>query len=295
MAFQSPALVRWFYTYNNPKDKPLDWIPNELIKWHVCQFETGASGTDHIQGVVHFVKRKRLTALVKEYPGVHWETQRGSNDQAKAYCTKEDTRRPDTQPFIYGEPESASLSQIIIEMAKKRQYADISVEYPDQYLRHYQAIKGTADLTTTKPPNLKWVRGKDTPPNLWIYGPPHSGKSHYAQHHWSLETTYEKPRGKWWPGYHGQSTVFFDDILLTEHLLLSDLKTWSDVRAFYVEDKGTGTWIRPERIIVTSNHSIWQYMDKHHGDQLEAIRSRFHEIEWNPSMQCTCTNCKVTD
>lgn len=59
-------------------------------KW-AFQEETGESGTKHIQGVIVCKKKCRDTEF-KLPNTIHWETMRGTWEQAAAYCTKDDTR-----------------------------------------------------------------------------------------------------------------------------------------------------------------------------------------------------------
>jgi len=54
-------------------------------------------------------KPHKLTGVMKllnlddNRDAVHWEVRRGSEQQAVNYCTKEETRRPATQPTNLGE------------------------------------------------------------------------------------------------------------------------------------------------------------------------------------------------
>lgn len=278
MATQSSAVIRWFYTYNNPPAtlKP-DWIPEELVSWHVYQYEKAPStGTIHLQGFVDFKSRKRFTALLKDYPGVHWEPRRGSNDQVLAYCTKSATSVEGTEPYVYGGPSSNDIPAEIVRMAKKREYNEISDLYPDRMLRHGNIIKQLADMTEEPPEALTY--GEDDPvPNFWVWGPTRSGKTHWAKYHHGEPYYRYDPDTKWWPNYKGEPTVIVDDLSESNAGLLNKLKAWGDRDPFYIEDKGTGRKIRPKRIIITSNVPIDAFpWAKEHREAIEARYTVIH-------------------
>lgn len=283
---QSPALIKWSYTWNNyPEGTPLDWIANEDVTWHICGYEVGDSGTPHIQGFVHFVKRTRLTALKKKYPGtIHWEAQRGNDTDCSDYVhkigkhsDKAHTKVPGTEVFEIGGP-GKNVPAEIISMAKKREFNEISEEYPTHFLRHGNFIKQIADLTQAKPTNL------DALDNYWVYGDSGVGKSYYCRNHWGADNTYTLSAGqKWWPNYRGEATIHIEDLDESHSGLLASLKQWGDHYPFYIEDKGTGRSIRPTRIVISSNISIedmkWSRPHK------DAINRRYKTILFLESMR----------
>ena len=68
------------------------------------------TGSLHLQGYVEFRKTMRLGGL-KKLPymsKVHWEKRKGTREEAKAYCEKEDTRNPDAPlQFEFGNFDAA--------------------------------------------------------------------------------------------------------------------------------------------------------------------------------------------
>ena len=96
--------MRWTFTINNPGpgDAP-GWEP-ATMDYMVYQFERGnETGTEHIQGYVRFKNRRKFSVVQQWLPhGAHIEKARGSEQQNKDYCTKEDTRVAETVPREFG-------------------------------------------------------------------------------------------------------------------------------------------------------------------------------------------------
>lgn len=89
-----PQSQRWVLTLNNftpdERDALVALIQSDVVKYGVLGYETGESGTPHIQGFIIFTSRKRLTS-VKSLAGdrCHLEVARGTSDQAANYCKKD--------------------------------------------------------------------------------------------------------------------------------------------------------------------------------------------------------------
>lgn len=86
--------LHWCFTINNYDEAELDALRKSLsdgkeTKYALFGKEKGDEGTEHLQGYVSFVKRKRLRA-VKALVGQrsHVEVARGNERQNTAYCKK---------------------------------------------------------------------------------------------------------------------------------------------------------------------------------------------------------------
>lgn len=78
------------FTWNNPDTTELPEL--DAARYVVWQLERGESGTPHIQGYVEFTKPVKLGGMKKWLPKAHFEERRGTREQARDYCMKEDTR-----------------------------------------------------------------------------------------------------------------------------------------------------------------------------------------------------------
>lgn len=136
-------------------------------------------------------------------------------------------------------------------------------------LKDYQKLKKSIELfklNTLAPSNLGSLQ------NLWIHGDPGVGKSSGVRD--IFPNYFDKPVNKWWDGYKCQPTVILDDFETTHDGLSHHLKRWADHYPFIAETKGGTCLLRPERIVVTSNHhpgNIWYEKPS----TLAAIERRF--------------------
>jgi len=91
----------WCFTLNNYQ--PHHELDIQLLK-HDCSVsyliygrEVGEAGNPHLQGFIHFKKRRSFGVVRLLLPlGCHLEAARGSPYQAAAYCAKDDP-----QPFEF--------------------------------------------------------------------------------------------------------------------------------------------------------------------------------------------------
>lgn len=113
--------------------------------------------------------------------------------------------------------------------------------------------------------------------NIWVYGATRVGKSYWARHSADGLAVYPKEKTKWWCGYKGEPVVVIDDVQ-PEHadFLAGALKIWADTYPFMAENKGGGSLIRPQRIIVTSNYRLDEVFFRP-GDR-EPLHARFLEL-----------------
>jgi hypothetical protein len=112
----SPRSAGFLVTVNN-------YTPDEVTKFNgllgrvnnrtrvtfiTYQFEVGENGTPHIQAYIQLSLQMQagtfadwLESKLGRRP--HVESQRGSSEQCVDYCSKEDTRAPNTVPVVLGE------------------------------------------------------------------------------------------------------------------------------------------------------------------------------------------------
>ena len=176
----------WMFTINNPDIivKPTDLLKD--IKYCIYQEEKGENGTTHYQGYVELTKSCRLSALKKQIPKAHWETRKGTREQAITYCSKEETRT--AGPWEIGDRNIKQGTRTDLIEIKKRLEKGESLAIIDnddecsetiaRYLKYFQWKQ--ANLTLKK--TWKTI--------VYVYhGEPGTGKS--------LKAEKENPEAYW--------------------------------------------------------------------------------------------------
>jgi len=111
----------------------------------------------------------------------------------------------------------------------------------------------------------------------WYWGETGSGKTYAAIH--EFPDAYRKiANNKWWDGYQNEDFVIIDDLDKAHNYMGYHLKIWGDRYAFAVETKGGYRYIRPKKIVVTSNYPpehIWE-----DSTTLGPIRRRFKVVHF---------------
>jgi hypothetical protein len=133
------AARNWMFTINNPDDTddPNAWG----VKYVVWQLEEGESGTPHYQGYVELEKVSRLAAMKKLSLKAHWEKRMGTQDQAVAYCTKEDTRVEG--PWEKGEKKQQGCRsdlEAATATAAERGLTAAMKEHPTEFAKYHKGL-----------------------------------------------------------------------------------------------------------------------------------------------------------
>jgi len=91
-----------FATHGSLETQDIEDILRPISTYYVFQQEvTPDTGRVHLQGYVVLLRKTRLTTLYRKF-AAHFEIRRGTHQQALDYCTKDETRRPNTVPITYG-------------------------------------------------------------------------------------------------------------------------------------------------------------------------------------------------
>lgn len=141
---QQVMAKNYCFTLNNPRG---DIQLHDSVGYMVYQHEIGENGTLHYQGYLEFKDRTRITGIKKlgyPYDAMHLEVRKGTQAQAIAYCTKEDTRVAGTQPIHAGTPtqigKARSYSAMVAAIAR-----DEDVTHDDTHLEEYIKHKRSVD------------------------------------------------------------------------------------------------------------------------------------------------------
>lgn len=262
----TPRSRGWCWTINNPDGWDTANLEDLVSKaQYVCYGrETGdREQTYHWQGYCYFRERKSFAQVKEILPRAHLEAQKGSCEQAIAYCEKDgDFREFGKRPT--GPKGQKDKHKAVLELARAGKFKEIEDNYAAIYLRYYSKL-----LSLRKPERPIIL---DTLVNEWWYGKTGTGKSRelwerYPEH-------YQKSLNKWWDGYAYEEIVAIEEWSPKNECTSSQLKIWADRYPFCAEIKGgTLQKVRPKKIIILSNYTIDECFVN--SQDLEPIKRRF--------------------
>lgn len=242
----------WCFTFFGERE----WEVNEDIRYVVWQTEEcPETKRRHQQGYVQFHKQCRLKTAVERLGGngIHVEAARGTAEQCRKYCTKEETRI--AGPFEKGIMcRGAGVRTDLATMAAKIVEGDV-IEVQD-YLRWGNKID--LAIYRTIPP-----RNPNNPVEVHvIWGDAGLGKTReiYEKYWGDLYIADLAP--KWWNGYKGEGTVLLDEF---------DIKKWDrsyllrvlDRYPMLIEVKNDSCNLAATRFYLTMNRRQYEEFKEH--------------------------------
>lgn len=276
-----PQSAAWVFTWNNPSLTPDEFQEHVRPLCTFLIFQEEYVSVRHYQGYVEFSSRKRLETVRSQFPhGIHFEPRRGTQDQAIAYASKEESRV--SGPFRLGEPSQAHKGQgtrtdlhAAIATLKEGGLKRVRQDHPDAWVKFHRGLQSLANLDLPERAN---------PPEVHLlFGPPGCGKT---------RAFYDLPSpdkgvvpctdGFWFDGYEGQSWVLLDDFDgRASKWTLQNLLRVIDRYPIHVPVKGGFTAWAPEVIYVTTNiHPLEWYTWQQREQQQGALIRRFTHLHW---------------
>lgn len=236
----------YVFTVNNPTEEEVNDLQCITCRYIVYQHERGEGGTVHIQGYVVFDNAVGFaTAKRRIGARAHVEVRRGSHVQAKAYCTKDETRIPGSMIYERGDEPAqgvrSDLEEVRTMLDDGASLLEIAETNFGTFLRYNRGLQLYRLLRTNQ---RSWKTRV-----IILYGEPGTGKSRMAQ--LLHPGAYWKPHGMWWDGYEHHSEVVIDEFYgwLPYNLILNLL----DRYPLNVEVKGGTVSFVARTVILTSN------------------------------------------
>jgi len=288
----------WLFTINFPSSEEAFFLLEEnyppQVTFCVWQYEVGESGNFHIQGYMELNNGVKMQTLknYEFFEAAHFEPRFGTQEQAIAYCSKEESRFVDdggveggTGPFFFGQRKQQGRRSDLIEIRDKikdqQPMATIANEHFGSFVRYSRGIKEFQVLCSNQG---VWSGGIDErfKKNLVFYiGPPGTGKSHRAMHD-NLQvgdTYYMKSKGTWWDGYSEQKVIIFDD-WYGSHYPFTELLRITDQYPCILQTKGGHVNLseKTKTFVFTSNQHPKDWYDS----------EKTHSGEWDPAKNPWC-------
>jgi len=246
------------FTINNYTDDVLDSILDVDCKYIIVGKEKGESGTPHLQGFVSFKNARSLNALKKINAQAHWEIARGTAQQNRDYCSKDgDFQELGVIPMdqkAKGESEKERWAHIV-QLCESGDWDTLKSEYPMEYATK---LKNFEHVNKKRKRDISTLEGDM--PHQWFVGETGCGKSRRARDE-NPGAYIKDPNSIWWDGYNGEEVVIIDDFDKYQVKQGGDMKRWLDRYPFQAQFKGGQEFIRPKKVIVTSQYTpseIWE-------------------------------------
>lgn len=242
----------WCFT-NHKMDTKWD---EKTMKYLVYQKEEGKDTKRmHHQGYVVFDTKRTLSGAQKLLSDekIHMEPRRGSHEQAKRYCTKQETRIEG--PWEFGKEDTqgarTDIKEFVQDIKKGMTEWDVAETHTESWAKYpklYDRVR-----------NLMMKNKKREKPHVTVFwGEPGTGKTRKAVEMASKMGPYFILEGemKWWDGYEGEETIIIDDLQKSDmkrSLIVSLLDRYKARR----EIKGGHTYVCPKTIFITCNKTDW--------------------------------------
>ncbi|QIK03930.1 replication-associated protein [Northern red-backed vole stool-associated circular virus 16] len=222
------------------------------IKYAVGQVEVGKeTARQHFQFYVQLCRSQRLSWLKTNISNeAHWEPARGTPQQNKDYCTKEDTRL--AGPWEYGVMGKAGKTSGLDEATELIRQGvpahEVAEFFPVVWVKHG---RGLMDLRKSLQRPIDRRNFGPEGPELWVlWGESGSGKSRFANDMWP-DAYWKPPYTNWWDGMRAMRQSF----LMTSRMCmrLGDFQRLIDRYPYWVEIKGGYVPMLAKRYVITSN------------------------------------------
>lgn len=245
----------------------------ELARYLVYQRERCPdTGKEHWQGYVEFYKTMRIKGAQEalKIPKAHMEKRRGTRDEARTYCMKEDTRMwgpYEHGVWIEGQGSRSDIMACVNIIQNGGDMKEVAETHPAQFIRLYRGLTAFA-LVQAKPRTVK------TRVRIYYGFLTGTGKSRMAA--FDLPNAFWMTDEKgWWDGYTGQKEVIIDDFnpsTFSREFMLRLM----DRNGMTVPIKGGTVAWACEELIITTNHNPEHW----YRDSWPHISRRCEEL-WN--------------
>jgi len=228
------------------------------IRYGVWQMEKGSkSGYIHIQAYVELTKPQRLSWLKNtlKRDDLHAEVRKGTRDQARTYCMKEDSRIEG--PWEEGSWESGGqgrrtdLDEVYHMLKDRKSLLEVLDEHPGTYIRCARGIKDAKFLIDQG--QSKHFRIVKT---TVLFGSAGCGKTRTVYDLEGYDNVFKLDQcdgAVWFDGYAGEDILLIDDFYgwIKWGMFLNIL----DGYPLRLPVKGSFAWANWTKVYITSNRA----------------------------------------
>lgn len=212
---------------------------------------------------------------------MHLEKRKGTRDEARKYCMKDESRVPGTNYTEYGkwgtcQGQRTDLTELVQRVKDGADDCQLLEETPSQAFRYMKHIQHARFAFESK--KAKATLRKDLHVTV-ITGAAGTGKTSWAFANalndavFLLHSPTSKGQVLWFDGYTGEKTLIIDDYN-TDSVPYDTMLRLLDIYPFTCPIKGSMCWAQWTQVIITSNlpHTSWYAF----GYNADALERRIH-------------------
>lgn len=258
-----------------PKIKLPDGVRYAIYGKEICP----SSGKTHWQSYLEFNKPMRMAAVKKMYDDktIHLEERRGTRDQARTYCMK-DNMFEEFGQWISGQGHRSDLDNFVEKLKGGTKLSELMLEEPRLYCQYRNGLKDiAAEIFKAEIPAFREVEV------ILITGPTGCGKTRQAM----AEATY-KIQGsqlQWWQDYEGDEVICIDEY--NNDMKITDMLAILDGYKLRLNIKGSHTYAAWKKVYITTNLKINEVHENAKNAHREAFFRRIKKIVnyWDEEVQ----------
>lgn len=235
------------FTLNNYTKKEHNYLIEKFEK--VCDYfiigeEVGESGTPHLQGYCEFKTSKKFETLKNYNERIHWETRKGSPEQAANYCKKDNKFYENGKISCQGKRSDLSEIKLQIDLGSNPAEISLQDENFSTWCRNYKAIEKYYLIKNN-------LSVKIIPTVTWLHGTTGTGKTRFVHNFREIFgcKMYTKDNTQWWDGYEFEEIILIDDI--SKEFNYRSLLRILDRYEYTGQSKGSYTRVNSKFIFIT--------------------------------------------
>lgn len=253
-------------TINNYTDEHIDTLKGLKYKYLIIGKEIAPTTlTKHLQVYVYLDNAMTFTAIKKKLPTAHIEIAKGTPEQNRTYCIKENNYEEyGTIPQQGKRTDIEQIREQINEGLGMEQMVETATSY--QSLRTAEMLLKYKEKKRNFKPLVKWYHGSTGTGKTRTANEENEGKRIYT----SMETA------KWFDGYDAHEVLIIDD-MRKDYIKFHNLLKLLDRYEYRVEVKGGTRQMLSKIIIITCPYTPQQLWCNHEEDIQQLLR-RIDEI-----------------
>lgn len=237
------------FTINNFTLEEQLAIEETKCRYLIFGQEVGKEGTHHLQGYIELTQPQRISAMkkMKGLERAHLEARRGTRDQARNYCMKENEYLEFGDWEAGGQGSRNDIKMLMKEIKNpNRNIIDIMEEHPIIYARNMRFMEKYQALCERD--ETREFRQVTTE---LVIGDAGAGKSKYCREQAPYAFTVNPEDAFPFDGYDGEEEIIIDDFegqLKYKHLLKI-----LDGHQLRVNVKGSHRYAKWTKVYITTN------------------------------------------